>query len=103
MGVFEFLAAIFGSILGAVGGILFYKQKKQAKEIENEGALSREWEKLYREQKEISDKNSVKINVLTEKLNLLTIRVEKTEPYICTNISCLNRQNNLKNKKNDGQ
>lgn len=98
MGVLEFISAIVGAVVGGIGGVLFYKQTKRGKEIENESKLSAEWEKLYREQKAITDKNSEKIGRLTEQVNLLTIRVEKAEPYICTNIDCELRKNNF-NKK----
>lgn len=93
MGVLEFISAIVGALVGGIGGVLFYRQTKKSKEIDNESKLAAEWEKLYREQKAITDKNSEKIGLLTEKVNLLTVRVEKSEPFICTNTSCQQRLN----------
>ena len=99
MGILEFILGVVSAVVGFLGGVLFYKQTKRGKEIENESKLSAEWEKLYREQKDISDRNGEKIGLLTEKVNLLTIRVEKAEPYICTNIDCELRKNNFNKKK----
>lgn len=99
MGVFEFISAIFGTIAATIGGVLFYKQNKRAKEIDNDSKLAAEWEKLYREQKTITDRNSERIDDLTSQVMELTARVEKAEPYICTNIACELRQNNFKNNK----
>lgn len=102
MGVLEFISAIVGVLVGGIGGVLFYRQTKKSKEIDNESKLAAEWEKLYREQKAITDKNSEKIGRLTEKVNLLTIRVEKSEPFICTNTSCQQRLNYfIKNNENE--
>lgn len=102
MGVLEFISAIVGALVGGIGGVLFYRQTKKSKEIDNESKLAAEWEKLYREQKAITDKNSEKIGMLTEKVNLLTIRVEKSEPFICTNTSCQQRLNYfIKNSENE--
>lgn len=104
MGVLEFISAIVGALVGGIGGVLFYRQTKKSKEIDNESKLAAEWEKLYREQKAITDKNSEKIGRLTEKVNLLTIRVEKSEPFICTNTSCQQRLNYfIKNSENEKQ
>lgn len=104
MGVLEFISAIVGALVGGIGGVLFYRQTKKSKEIDNESKLAAEWEKLYREQKAITDKNSEKIGRLTEKVNLLTIRVEKSEPFICTNTSCQQRLNYfIKNNENEKQ
>lgn len=104
MGVLEFILGIVTAVLGFFGGIFFHKQKKKGLQIENESKLAAEWEKLYREQKAITDKNSEKIGRLTEKVNLLTIRVEKSEPFICTNTSCQQRLNYfIKNSENEKQ
>lgn len=108
MGVLEFISAIVGALVGGLGGffggLLYFKQTKKSKEIDNESKLAAEWEKLYREQKAITDKNSEKIGYLTERVNLLTIRVEKSEPFICTNTSCQQRLNYfIKNNENEKQ
>lgn len=95
MGILEFISAIVGVLVGGIGGVLFYKQTKQSKEIDNDSKLAAEWEKLYREQKSISDKNGENIGRLTEKVNLLTIRVEKAEPFICTDTNCEKRINHF--------
>ena len=88
----------FATLFVGGGGFLFYSQKKSSMEIANAAQLAAEWEKLYREQKSISDKNGENIGRLTEKVNLLTIRVEKAEPFICTDTNCERRINHFINK-----
>ena len=88
----------FATLFVGGGGFLFYSQKKSSMEIANAAQLAAEWEKLHREQKSISDKNGENIGRLTEKVNLLTIRVEKAEPFICTDTNCERRINHFINK-----
>lgn len=95
MGVLEFITGIFGAIVGAIGGVLFYKQRKKSYEIENESKLAAEWEKLYREQKAVSDKNGAKIEELTNKVTELNIEVETLKherEFVCMNFACCERK-----------
>ena len=76
----DWLNAIFG-FLGVLlgGGIMFYRQNKAAKVIANESALSAEWEKLYREQKEARERNDERIRELTKRVFELEAKVSQLE------------------------
>lgn len=86
----SFVTGIVGLILGST--LMFYRQNKTAKVIANESALSAEWEKLYREQKNENEslrrtlhELQAKVFELEQKVNRLEIEnqklIEKTEEH----------------------
>lgn len=94
-GFVDFLIAIFGLIVGAGGGVLFYSQRKKTMIIDNESKLAAEWEKLYREQKSIADTNSGKIADLSEKVYKLEARIDNDRPYLCFDRNCEKRKHSV--------
>lgn len=94
MGWLEFVIGLLGVIVGGGGGFLFYRQREKALSIDNDSKLITEWEKLYREQKEISSINSEKIETLNIKILELTNEVEELKReriYICYKNNCTDR------------
>lgn len=71
------ITGLVGVFVG--GGIMFYRQNKAAKVIANESALSAEWEKLYREQKEARERNDERIRQLTQRVFELEQKVSQLE------------------------
>ena len=72
------ITAVAGLMLGG-GGVLFYKQNKQNKEIVNVTLLAAEWEKLYREQKAERERNGDRIEQLTQRVFELEQKVSRLE------------------------
>lgn len=97
------IITIAGLITG--GGILFYRQNKISKKIENESRQSEEWRKLYDNSRKEEQMKENEINMLTDKItglyNELTdtrSRVSKLELaadlnkiYICKTKNCEKR------------
>lgn len=97
------IIALVGMITG--GGILFYRQNKIGKKIDNESRLSEEWRKLYDNSRKEEQVKENEINMLTDKItglcNELTDtrgRVSKLELaadlnkiYICKTKNCEKR------------
>lgn len=100
MDVISVISTIGGLLVGG-GGVLFYKQNKAAKVIENESKLVTEWKNLYLEEKGKREENSKKIEDLSMKVAKLTAKVEMLEAdktnlqhLICTNFQCEKRIKN---------
>ena len=104
----EWLVSLISSILGLLlggGGVLFYKQNRAAKVIENESNLVKEWEKLYKEEKSKREINSEKLEKLSLEVAELKGMVEILKAdkinlmhYKCTNIDCDKRQPPMEKK-----
>ena len=87
------------------GGVLFYRQNKISKKIDNESRQSEEWRKLYDNSRKEEQMKENEINMLTDKItglyNELTdtrSRVSKLELaadlnkiYICKTKNCEKR------------
>lgn len=100
MDVISVISTIGGLLVGG-GGVLFYKQNKAAKVIENESKLVTEWKNLYLEEKGKREENSKKIEDLSMQVAKLTAKVEMLEAdktnlqhLICTNFQCEKRIKN---------
>lgn len=92
------LSGLIGTVIGG-GGVLFYKQNKAAKIIQNESALVKEWKMLYDEEKGKREFNSAKLDQLSIEVAKLRGEVEilkadkiNLQHYKCTNIDCEKRQ-----------
>ena len=88
------------SALGIGGcGILFYRQTKQGKELENEAkrinneaSTNAEWIDLYREVKnELKDQRDAKIELRNEIMRL-SVELEKLKPWKCERTNCVKRR-----------
>jgi len=81
------------SVLGVSGcGIMFYRENKRAKQLENEASSNNEWIKLYREVKdELSAQRDAKIELRNE---IMELRVEVTElkAWRCLRTNCSKRR-----------
>lgn len=103
MDIVAIISAIGGTLIGG-GGVLFYKQNKNAKIIENESALVKEWEKLYNEEKTKREVNSDKLEQLSVEVAKLRAEVEMLKAdksnlqyYKCVNVECEKRNPPIKN------
>lgn len=75
MEIISALTTVLGILLGG-GGVLFWKQDKRAKEIENEAHQSEEWRKLYERSEQDSRDKSDKIDRLYDEKKELRERFE---------------------------
>ena len=75
MEIISALTTMLGILLGG-GGVLFWKQDKRAKEIENEAHQSDEWRKLYERSEQDSRDKSDKIDRLYDEKKELRERFE---------------------------
>ena len=75
MEIISALTTVLGILLGG-GGVLFWKQDKRAKEIENEAKQSDEWRKLYERSEQDSRDKSDKIDRLYDEKKELRERFE---------------------------
>jgi len=74
------VTAILGAIAGGGGvGLFFWKQNRAAKVIQNESALSMEWQKLYQEQKAEREANDREIEELKKRVFDLEAKVSQLE------------------------
>ena len=80
------------SVLGVSGcGIMFYRENKRAKQLENEASSNNEWIKLYREVKdELSAQRDAKIELRNEIMEL-RVEIEKLRPWRCQVKKCEKR------------
>lgn len=97
------ISAVGGLLIGG-GGVLFYRQNKAAKVIDNESRLALEWEKLYQEQKTKREENSAKLEKLADEVARLRAEVEMLKAdkstlqhYKCINIDCDKRNPPINN------
>lgn len=88
------------ALLGLSGcGILFYRQERQKKELENnsvaisnEASSNAEWINLYREVKnELKDQRDAKIELRNEIADL-RVEVERLRAWRCERTNCLKRR-----------
>lgn len=74
------ITALIGAVAGGGGvGLFFWRQNRAAKVIQNESALSIEWEKLYREQKAEREANDAEIEELKKRVFDLEAKVSQLE------------------------
>lgn len=97
--------SICTAVLGG-GGVLYWKQDKRAKEIQNEARQSEEWRKLYERSEQDSREKDAKIDALyeekkelreryeqkCEECNSLKLEKQKLEFLKCEQFDCLNRK-----------
>lgn len=102
----DWLNALFGfiGVLLGGGGVLFFRQNKRAKVIENDAKLGAEWEKLYREQKAVREQREAEIERLQDEITAnkneiaeVRTEVERIKPLVCYNFECKERIFNKKN------
>lgn len=95
------------SLAGAFGGatLLFYRQNKVSKELDNEAKQSDEWRKLYEMEKEECDELNTKIdslfdeirkhrdekNTMAKRITELEIDNTKGKIYRCEVAGCVKR------------
>lgn len=89
------ITGLIGAVAGGGGvGLFFWRQNRAAKVIQNESALSTEWEKLYREQNTKREANDKKIEELQKEVAQLRSELEMLKAerrLICTDIMCEKR------------
>jgi uncharacterized protein HemX len=90
MEIISALTTVLGILLGG-GGVLFWKQDKRAKEIENEAHQSDEWRKLYERSEQDSRDKSDKIDRLYDEKKELRERFE-TLMAECAELKILNKE-----------
>ena len=90
MEIISALTTVLGILLGG-GGVLFWKQDKRAKEIENEAKQSDEWRKLYERSEQDSRDKSDKIDRLYDEKKELRERFE-TLMAECAELKILNKE-----------
>lgn len=99
------ITAVAGAIAGGGGvGLFFWKQNRAAKVIQNESALSMEWQKLYQEQKQKREQNDKEIEELRQEVAELRSELEMLKAerrLICTDVICTDRQYPPEYKKGD--
>ena len=94
---------VISAVLGFLGvsgcGILFYRQTKQGKELENdakridnEASTNAEWINLYREVKnELKEQRDAKIELRNEIADL-RVEIERLTAWRCLRTNCTNRR-----------
>lgn len=90
MEIISALTTVLGILLGG-GGVLFWKQDKRAKEIENEAKQSDEWRKLYERSEQDSRDKSDKIDRLYDEKKELRERFEALMAE-CAELKILNKE-----------
>ena len=97
------LAAIASSVATWAGTFFFYRQRKQALDIENESKQSEEWRKLYIDSQQDSARKDHKIDELRKEINELRVSlyalqrdVMLNSAYRCDIFPCPNRICNVK-------
>lgn len=85
----NFIVGIVGVVAGS--SLTFYRQNKEAKVIQNESALSAEWEKLYNEQKSERLNNAEQIRQLRAELDGVKAEIAMLRPLVCYRTDCENR------------
>ena len=80
------------------GSFLFYKQKRDSLDIDNEARQSEEWRKLYLDSQEDSREKDKKIDELRKELQILRMQLVNLERkvqinsiYRCEHLNCPNR------------
>ena len=98
VGAGNFFTVIVSAIVTWAGCFLFYRQRKDSMEIENESKQSEEWRKLYLDSQEDSRRKDAKIDDLRKdmnKMNFLVIslerRVQLNSIYRCDRTGCTDR------------
>lgn len=85
----NFIVGIVGVVVGS--SLMFYRQNKAAKVIQNESALSAEWEKLYNEQKSERVNNGEQIRQLRAELDKVKAEIAMLRPLVCYRTDCESR------------
>lgn len=99
-------AVVSGLLAGGLTPFLFFRQERNAKNIDNEAKQSEEWKKLYEETKAELQERDVKIDALYDKIHgyrdecedlskqLTSLEVENTrcKLLMCEVPSCPRRQ-----------
>lgn len=104
MEIISALTTLLGILLGG-GGVLFWKQDKRAKEIENEAHQSDEWCKLYERSEQDSRDKDAKIDAMyaekkelrqeldrkCEEITELKLKNKELEYQKCQKFECTRR------------
>lgn len=85
-----FITLLVTNVVTWAGTFLFFKQRKEGMEIENESKQSAEWRKLYLDQKQDSKEKDSKIDRLTERLNEYGLKVVRIEALL-DSVGCMRR------------
>ena len=85
----NFIVGLVGVIVGS--SLMFYRQNRAAKVIQNESALSAEWEKLYNEQKSERINNGEQIRQLRVELDEVKAEMARLRPLVCYRTDCESR------------
>lgn len=99
------ITGLIGAVAGGGGvGLFFWRQNRAAKVIQNESALSNEWQKLYQEQKIKREQNDKEIEELRQEVAELRSELEMLKAerkLICTDVICADRQYPIETKKGE--
>lgn len=98
MDYLSIISTIITALLSCGCGVLFYRQEKTKKEIENEAQRSDEWRKLYedskadsKEKESIIEQKDAKIERLIYERNSLTNENIKLKFQKCVKYKCFDR------------
>lgn len=79
------LVAVITALVTWAGSFLFYRQKRDSMDIENESKQSDEWRKLYLESQEDSRKKDEKIDELRKEMQTLRTQLIQLERRVQLN------------------
>lgn len=94
----NFISILVTAVVTWAGSFLFYRQRRESMDIENDAKQSDAWRSLYLESQEDSRKKDAKIDELRKEINdlrsqyiLLEREVKLNSIYRCDNMQCINR------------
>lgn len=84
---------------GGIAGLVFFRENKRARQLENEATASSQWRELYEKSEAKVESQSVKIdalykenNYLRDQNNSLTTQKAVLTMYKCETLECANRK-----------
>lgn len=84
---------------GGIAGVVFFRENKRAKQLENEATASSQWRELYEKSEAKVESQSLKIdalykenNRLRDENNSLTTQRAVLASYKCETIGCVERR-----------
>lgn len=93
------ISALITGLLTWIGTFLFYRQKRDRLDIENEAKQSEEWRKLYLDSKRDSEDKDAKIDELRKEINRMQQKIVEMERkiqlntiYRCEDVQCKKRR-----------
>ncbi len=100
MDITTVITAILSALIsgGGIAGVVFYRENKRARQLQNESTASAQWRELYEKSEAKVEVQSQKIETLyrangrlRDQNNKLTTENVKLAIYKCNTISCASR------------